>query len=115
MLAFYRDTLGIPLLFPAEPGEGWFAIQSGDVTVYFFEASANGKEAPLMADEDRGISCFSFAVEDLDQAIALLDSQVAWADEIRTWRHPSGTWYRYRFFADPEGNRLSITEPHKVA
>lgn len=113
MMRFYRDTLGIPLLYPYEDGGDWFAIQSGDVTVYFFGIEATpsvGTSTPPGA----GITCFSFAVEDLDAAIEELDGRVAWTDEIETWKHPNGTWYRFRFFVDPEGNSLSITEPHKI-
>ena len=47
--------------------------------------------------------------------MAELDGKVEWVDdEIITWKHPSGTWYRYRPFFDPEGNMLYVTEPHKL-
>lgn len=114
MLRFYRDDLGLELLYPVEPGEEWFAVQCGDVTVYFFEAGDKGAHGRSTAEDSPGIDSFSFAVDDLDAAIADLDDVVRWRNEIETWRHPNGTWYRFRFFEDPEGNTLSITEPHKA-
>jgi len=114
MVRFYRDVLGQPLLYPHEDGTDWFAIQSGDVSVYFLAADPDADDAHYPPARCAGISSFSFAVDDLDAAIARLDGQVAWADDIRDWRHPDGTWYRFRFFTDPEGNNLSITEPHKA-
>jgi isopenicillin-N N-acyltransferase-like protein len=35
--------------------------------------------------------------------------------EPTTWEHPSGTHYRYRAFYDPDGNKMYVTEPHKIA
>jgi catechol 2,3-dioxygenase-like lactoylglutathione lyase family enzyme len=115
MVRFYRDVLGLTLLYPYEDGTDWFAIQSGDVSVYFLAADPGAADGRFPPGKCAGISSFSFAVADLDAAIQSLDGNVAWADDIRDWRHPNGTWYRFRFFTDPEGNNLSITEPHKVA
>jgi catechol 2,3-dioxygenase-like lactoylglutathione lyase family enzyme len=116
MLEFYTEALGLELLYPYAQGDDWFAIQSGDVSVYFLTG-----DGPDAADRHppvgvaRGLASFSFAVEDLDAAIAALDPHVDWIEPVSEWRHPDGTWYRFRFFADPEGNITSITEPHKVA
>ncbi|MFT3863290.1 MAG: VOC family protein [Solirubrobacterales bacterium] len=115
MARFYTEALGVELLYPYEDGDDWFAIQSGDVTVYFLASGgpdAADRHPPV--GEARGISSFSFAVEDLALAIERLDPHVDWVDEIGEWSHENGTWYRFRFFTDPEGNVLSITEPHKV-
>ena len=115
MVRFYRDVLGLRLLYPYEPGSDWFAIQSGDVSVYFLSAEPDAADAQFPPARATGLSSFSFAVADLDAAIRQLDGHVDWSDEIRDWRHPNGTWYRFRFFTDPEGNNLSVTEPHKIA
>lgn len=115
MVGFYRDVLRLRLLYPYEEGSGWFAIQSGDVSIYFLSADADAVDAYFPPARAAGLSSFSFAVADLDAAIRQLDGHVNWSDEIRQWHHPDGTWYRFRFFTDPEGNNLSITEPHKVA
>mgnify|MGYP000894377983 FL=1 len=116
MAAFYHDVLGQPFLFPYAPGDDWFAIQCGDVTIYFFPGKGEHAE-PLSPNSDEnppGIECYAWAVDDLDAAIGELDGKVEWISPAGEWRHPSGTWYRFRFFRDPEGNKMSITEPHKV-
>lgn len=113
---FYTETLGVDLLYPYSEGDDWFAVQSGDVSVYFIRSpgpNASDRHPPI--GDVRGIASFSFEVAELNAAIKRLDPHVTWIDnEIREWRHSSGTWYRFRFFRDPEGNALSITEPHKV-
>lgn len=117
MAAFYHDVLGLPFLFPHEPGDDWFAVQAGSVTVYFF-LGKGAHPTPFVADSDEnppGLECFSLAVDDLDEAIAALDGKVSWLGDVEEWHHPSGTWYRFRYFHDPEGNKVSVTEPHKVA
>jgi glyoxylase I family protein len=116
MATFYHDVLGQPFLFPYTPGDDWFAIQSGDVTLYFFPGK--GEHPPRfredLAENPPGIECYSWAVADLDAAIRELDGKVEWLSDIDRWEHSDGTWYRFRFFYDPEGNKMSITEPHKV-
>lgn len=114
MLHFYRDVLGLQLLYPHAEGSDWFAIQAGAVSVYFLRSGTPGKDVHPPQGDARGIASFSFAVENLDDAIRSLDGQVDWSGEVDRWSHPSGTWYQYRFFRDPEGNNLSITEPHKT-
>ncbi|MBU3995205.1 MAG: VOC family protein [Actinobacteria bacterium] len=115
MYEFYHHTLGLPLLFPRQPDDNWFAIQVGAVTLYFFPGV--GEHAtPFHPDSDfnpPGIESATFAVDNLDDAIAAFDGKVNWISEEERWEHPSGTWYRFRFFLDPEGNKLSITETHK--
>ncbi|MBS1675847.1 MAG: VOC family protein [Actinobacteria bacterium] len=116
LLRFYTEALGVDLLYPYTAGDDWFAIQSGDVTVYFLQGLGPApvdRHPPV--GEARGIASFSFAVDDLDAAIERLDPHVTWLEDVDEWRHENGTWYRFRFFTDPEGNVLSITEPHKVA
>ncbi len=116
MAAFYGEVLGQPFVFPYKPGDNWFAVQSGDVTIYFFPGMGE-HPAPFALDSEQnppGIECFAWAVEDLNEAIGELDGKVQWLSEVDEWHHPNGTWYRFRFFQDPEGNKMSITEPHKA-
>lgn len=113
MARFYHETLALELLYTYEPETmGWFAIQSGDVSVYFL--SAQGEPPVGRGVPTHGLESFSFAVENLDDAIAFLDGKVQWLGDVREWRHANGTWYRFRAFTDPEGNKLSVTEPHKT-
>jgi catechol 2,3-dioxygenase-like lactoylglutathione lyase family enzyme len=115
MARFYVEVLGLPLLFPRE--EDWFAVQAGDVTLYFFpgKGAHPGRPADATDDNPPGLESFSFAVDDLDAAIAELDGEVQWSGPVHRWDHPGGTWYRYRGLYDPEGNKVNLTEPHKVA
>jgi predicted enzyme related to lactoylglutathione lyase len=115
MAGFYHDVLGLPFFLPFEPGQGWFCVQAGDVTIYVFETKVPGAPPRRTDDTDTnpaGIDSFAFAVDDLDEAVARLDGKVPWVGEAERWDHPGGTWYRYRSFFDPEGNILHITEPH---
>ena len=65
-------------------------------------------------DNAPGYDSIAFEVDDLDEAIAALDGKVEWVDEQIEWKHPNGTWYRYRPFFDPDGNMLYVTEPHQA-
>ena len=112
---FYHEVLGLPFFLPYEPGQGWFACQAGDVTLYVFETRVAGDPARRTDDTDTnpaGVDSFAFAVDDLEKAVAELDGKVEWAGPAEHWDHPSGVWYRYRSFYDPEGNIVHVTEPH---
>ena len=115
---FYHQTLGLPYFLPYLPGQGWAALDAGNLTIYIFE-SKQGKHAARRSEVNEenppGLDSFAFEIDDLDQAVAELDGKVelVTAEEV-TWTHDSGTWYRYRPFYDPDGNMLYITEPHLV-
>ncbi|MBO1268245.1 C45 family autoproteolytic acyltransferase/hydolase [Arthrobacter cavernae] len=115
LVDFYHGTLGLGFHLPYEPAEEWAAINMGNVTLYIFKSEA-GEHAPrrtaVNAENAPGFDSVAFEVEDLDQAEAHLDGQVEWVDQRIEWKHPNGTWYRYRPFFDPDGNMLYITEPH---
>ena len=117
MVEFYNGTLGLPFLFPHDAGDDWAAVEAGNLTIYIFETTVGEhapRRTPVNPENPPGFDSFAFEVEDLDEAISELDGSVEWAsDEVIKWEHPSGTWYRYRPFYDPEGNMLYITEPHK--
>jgi len=115
MLDFYHGVLGLPLSFPTSEDEDWFAVQAGYVEMFFFPGKGRNPRLNA-ADGDEnppGIESIAWRVDDLDAAIAELDPHIEWATEIKTWEHPSGTWYRMRTFFDPEGNKVWLTEPHR--
>jgi isopenicillin-N N-acyltransferase-like protein len=115
LVEFYHGTLGLGFHLPYEPDEEWAAIDLGNLTLYIFK-SKTGEHAPrrtaINDDNAPGFDSIAFEVEDLDEAEAHLDGTVEWVDERIEWKHPGGTWYRYRPFFDPDGNMLYITEPH---
>ncbi|AWW43490.1 hypothetical protein ADL00_26735 [Streptomyces sp. AS58] len=114
MLDFYHGVLGLPFFLPHEADDDWFALQAGDVTLFFFPGT--GAHPPRLDENGAvnppGIESIAWAVDDLDAAVAVLDGKVEWVGEEKTWTHPSGRWYRMRTFYDPEGNKVWITEPH---
>src|SRR5215468_4162223 len=101
LVEFYHGTLGLPFHLPYEKDEEWAAINMGNVTLYIFKSQV-GEHAPrrtaVNPDNAPGYDSIAFQVE--------------WVDERIEWKHPNGTWYRYRPFFDPDGNMLYITEPH---
>jgi len=116
VIDFYHRVLGLPFFLPYVPEEEWAAIDAGNLTIYIFK-SEKGEHEPRRTesnpDNAPGFDSFAFHVDDLDAAIAELDGQVEWVcDDVIPWHHPSGQWYRYRPFYDPEGNMLYVTEPH---
>jgi isopenicillin-N N-acyltransferase-like protein len=116
LASFYNEVLGLPFHLPYEPGEGWAAIDCGNVVIYIMKSEV-GEHLParteVNAENPPGIDSYAFEVDDLDAAFGELDGRVKWVtDHEIPWRHPSGTWYRYRPFLDPDGNLLYITEPH---
>ena len=117
LVDFYNGTLGLPFYLPYEAEEEWAAIDLGNLTLYIFKSEV-GDHAPrrtaVNPDNAPGFDSFAFEVEDLDEAEAFLDGKVEWVDERIEWKHPNGTWYRYRPFFDPDGNMLYVTEPHPV-
>jgi predicted enzyme related to lactoylglutathione lyase len=119
VVSFYHETLGLPFFLPYAEDEEWAAIDAGNLTIYIFK-SERGEHAPrrtpVNPENAPGFDSFAFEVDDLDAAISELDGRVEWANpDIIEWKHPSGTWYRYRPFYDPEGNMLYVTEPHKAS
>jgi hypothetical protein len=116
MAAYYHEVLGLPFFFAYEPGQGWASLDAGNLRIYLVETSAAEHEprrSAIQSDNPPGFDLLAFAVDDLDGAQKALDERgVEWAGDVTQWEHPSGTWYRYRPFYDPEGNMLYITEPH---
>ena len=110
MAPFYRDVLGLPLLFPYVREDGWAGFQAGDVSIYLIEVGGDLSARRVPGAGPAGIESFAFAVDDLDAAIAELDQAgVEWAAEV-----VESEWYRYRSFYDPEGNVLHVTVPDRA-
>lgn len=117
LVAFYHGTLGLDFQLPYEPAQEWAAIDLGNLTLFIFASEKGehpGRRTAVNADNAPGLDSFAFEVEDLDEAEAALEGMVEWVDERIEWKHPSGTWYRYRPFFDPDGNMLYVTEPHQA-
>jgi catechol 2,3-dioxygenase-like lactoylglutathione lyase family enzyme len=111
MVAFYRDVLGVPLLFPYDADSGWAGFQAGDVSIYMIHIEGQGLARRIPGEGPPGFESFAFAVPDLEDAIVELTAKgVPWAGEI-----VESDWYRYRSFYDPEGNLLHITVPDRRA
>ncbi|GIF17829.1 isopenicillin-N N-acyltransferase-like protein [Actinoplanes tereljensis] len=115
LVDFYHGLLGLPFHLPYAAEEEWAAIDLGNLTLYIFKSEV-GEHAPrrtaVNPDNAPGYDSMAFEVDDLDEAEAALDGRVEWVDQRIEWKHPNGTWYRYRPFFDPDGNMLYITEPH---
>lgn len=115
---FYHGVLGLPFHLPYEPGEGWVALDAGNLTIYVFATTnkeGEPRRTPVNEVNRPGWDSIAFETDDLDATIAALEGKVEWAaEEPIEWKHPSGTWYRYRPLYDPEGNMLYVTEPHQV-
>jgi catechol 2,3-dioxygenase-like lactoylglutathione lyase family enzyme len=119
LVGFYHGVLGLPFFLPYEQDEEWAAIDTGNLTLYIFKSEVGehpGRRTAVNPENPPGIDSFAFEVEDLDEAVEAIDGRVDWVtDDVIEWQHPSGTWYRYRPFHDPDGNMLYVTEPHKAA
>ena len=110
MAPFYRDVLGLPLLFPYVREDGWAGFQAGDVSIYLIEVGGDSPTRRVPGAGPAGIESFAFAVDDLEPAIAELDrAGVEWAADV-----VESEWYRYRSFYDPEGNVLHVTVPDRA-
>lgn len=112
---FYTEVLGLEYFLPYEQAENWAAIDLGNLTLYIFQSTVGehpGGRTAINAQNPPGMDSFAFEVDDLDTAEAALQGRVEWVDERIEWKHPGGSWYRYRPFYDPDGNMLYITEPH---
>ncbi|CUR58008.1 putative acyltransferase [metagenome] len=117
LVDFYHGVLGLPFHLPYEKEEEWAAIDLGNLTLYLFKSEV-GEHAPkrtaVNLENAPGYDSMAFEVDDLDATESELDGQVEWVDERIEWKHPSGAWYRYRPFFDPDGNMVYITEPHRA-
>jgi predicted enzyme related to lactoylglutathione lyase len=96
--AFYRDILGIPVLFEAPPGMAFF--QAGDVRLML---GLPEKESQKFS------SVLYFRVDDINVAYhQLMKRGVSFTHEPRLIHRGSRTDLWLAFFADPDGNMLAL-------
>jgi glyoxylase I family protein len=129
MVAFYRDVLGLPLHpHGFEPDQGWAMFTCGDVDLVLLSVPdadrADRRRTSNYSDDPAGVHSFAAQVDDLDDAIAVLDThEVTWAGDTVVFGAGrvlatvpdgafDGIWYRFRSFYDPEENVMHICEVH---
>lgn len=100
-VAFYRDVLGLPLLFVV-PGQPMAFFQAGDVRLYL-----GVPEAP----EFRSHTVVYYEVADIDAEYARLAALgVAFLDEPHVVHRDDSGELWMAFFNDPDGHHLAITQ-----
>ncbi|HEX8632224.1 MAG TPA: VOC family protein [Catenuloplanes sp.] len=100
-VAFYRDTLGIPLLFEV-PGQQMAFLASGPVRLYLGRA-----ERPELATR----CMLYFAVDDIDAEHArLVAAGVRAAGEPHPVHRSGTTALWMSFFTDPDGHHVVLTQ-----
>jgi len=108
MLAFYRDTLALPMDPghpgpPYEPGVDWASFRTEGATLELFSRRKHWTDAP--APVQRESLALAFQVTELPEQVARLEAQgVAFS------RRGEEEWGRYARFRDPEGNELQLFE-----
>lgn len=116
MVEFYTQTLELPFFLPYEAGSGWAAIDFGNLTLYLFATQHDApvhRRSGVNEEDPQGFDSIAFEVASLQEAYEALGAKVQWlAEEPTVWKHPSGRWYQYRAFFDPDGNMIYVTEPH---
>jgi catechol 2,3-dioxygenase-like lactoylglutathione lyase family enzyme len=98
-VAFYRDALGIPLLFEV-PGQPMAFFDCGGVRLYLGEPeSAEFRSQPVLY----------FRVDDLDEAYAALrDRGVSFVEEPHAVARMEDHELWMVFFKDPDGTNLAL-------
>ena len=105
-VAFYRDVLGIPLLFVV-PGQPMAFFASGDVRLYL-----GAPEPPEFASK---VTLY-FTVEDIHaEALRLADAGVAFLDKPHVVHRTGNSELWMTFFPDPDGHHLALTEERSTA
>ncbi len=98
-MAYYRDTLGLPVLFLHEDKECSLArLATGGATILVHQASADAPMPPPLP---------SFVADDLDAEIAALNARGAGVPAA-----VDQGWGRITTFADPDGNRICLYKEH---
>ena len=100
-VAFYRDTLGIPLLFRV-PGQPMAFLASGAVRLYL-----GVPESPEFASK----CVLYFTVDDIDAEYARLAAAGATADDRPHVVHRDGdTELWMAFLSDPDGHQVALMQ-----
>ena len=96
--AFYRDRLGLPLLFEV-PGMAFF--QAGDLTLML--------GLPSEPEFDHPASILYFDVADIEASYrALAERGVSFRSKPHVVHRDAGREMRLAFFTDTEGNTLAL-------
>jgi predicted enzyme related to lactoylglutathione lyase len=96
-VAFYRDALGLELT--RREGSNWAEFKAGAIRLALHGAVEGHPLQP-------GGATASFEVEDLDGALAVLESRGVTAGH----RGEVGTEARYAILTDPDGNSIQLIE-----
>lgn len=100
-IEFYRDVLGIPMLFRV-PGQGMAFFQSGDVRLYLGVPETPAYRSKVMV---------YFTVEDIDAEYARLAARGVPMAEPPHFIHSDGkTDLWLAFFSDPDGQNLALMQ-----
>jgi predicted enzyme related to lactoylglutathione lyase len=103
-VAFYRDVLGIPLLFQV-PGQPMAFFASGDVRLYLGVPES---------DEYAGRCLLYFRVDDIDAEYArLVAAGVPFTGDPHIVHRDGGTQLWMAGFRDPDGNNLVLMEERR--
>ncbi|HEX6231301.1 MAG TPA: VOC family protein [Actinomycetota bacterium] len=98
-VAFYRDTLGLPLLFTV-PGQSMAFFDAGGVRLYLgVPETAELRSNPLLY----------FRVDDIQEAHRTLRGRgVRFRDEPHVVHRADGVELWMAFFVDPDGTTLAL-------
>jgi catechol 2,3-dioxygenase-like lactoylglutathione lyase family enzyme len=96
---FYRDALGLPLLFRAPPGLAF--LKCGDLQIML--------SAPESPDFDHPSSVLYFEVDDIDTSYRVLSERgVVFMGEPHRVHRAEDHELWMAFFRDPDGNVLAL-------
>ena len=115
MVDFYHVILGLPFHLPYEPEEEWAAIEAGQRDPLHLQVrGGRACSAPHGGEPGERARLRLLRVRDgrPGRGGGRTGRSGRVGGRAYQWKHPNGTWYRYRPFFDPEGNMLYITEPH---
>ena len=94
-LAYYRDTLGLTVLFSsADKDHGIARVSAGGASILIHQMPANEPLPPPLP---------SFVADDLDAEVAALNTKGAGVSAIQ-----DQGWGRIAHFTDSDGNRMCV-------
>lgn len=100
-IEFYRDVLGVPMLFRV-PGQEMAFFQSGDVRLYLGVPETEAYRSQVM---------IYFTVDDIDAEFARLAERGVKVAEPPHLIHRDGvTELWMAFFSDPDGQNLALMQ-----
>jgi lactoylglutathione lyase len=107
-VAFYRDTLGLPLKFESPK---WSEFETGATKLALHASAppAAGSEAANQAAPAAGTCALGFSVPDLNRTYAELRERGAWFVVPPTEQPNEGI--RLAVCTDPDGLTISFAEP----